>query len=198
MLFSPQIVARVLRGPVASSATWSATNKAGGVTLSGGNLIATGPASYGGYATASVATKFYMEAQFTNLGSIPRLGVCTSVWNFTALELGDSDSISYNPSSGAVRYAGSNIATIMTATTSQRICMAWDHANNKVWWRVNNGNWNNTSDDPATNTGGYSNFVPGAAVFPAYEVFGSTASVTAYFSQSSWLYAAPSGFSQIP
>lgn len=182
-----------------SSETWSPTNKAAAVTLSNGNLTATGPASFGGYAVNSINANFYCEAVFTNFGSIPRFGPCTSSWSFTSQELGDSNSISYNPSSGQVRYAGGGIATIMTATTSDRICMAWEASTHKVWWRVNNGNWNNSgTDNPATSTGGYSNFNPGGAVLPAYEVFGSTASITAYFSQTSWLYTAPAGFTQIP
>lgn len=181
-----------------SATVWSATNKASGVTLSGGNLTATGPASFGGYADTSTTSKTYFEVVFTNLGSIPRIGVCTSSWTFSSQELGDANSISYNPSNGQVRYAGGGIATIMTATTTDRICVAWDHTNSKIYFRKNNGSWNNTTDDPASNTGGYSNFVPGAAVFPGYEVFGSTASVTAYFSSSSWSHVAPPGFSAMP
>lgn len=184
-----------------STTTWSPTNKASGVTLSPGNLTATGPATYGGYATAGISSgKFYYEAQFTNFGSIPRIGVCHSAWNVSTQELGDSaNGISIRPDNGNVYYNGSNPATgLFTGTTSDRICVAWDYANHKIWFRKNNGSWDGTTDDPATNTGGYSNFTPSGTAYPAYEVNGATASVTVYFDSASWLYSAPSGFSALP
>ena len=184
-----------------STTTWSAVNKASGVTLSPDKLTATGPATYGGYATAGISSgKFYYEAQFTNFGSIPRIGVCDSTWPVTNELGGDTKGISVRPDNGNVFYAGGNPASgLFTGTTSDRICVAWDHASHTIWFRKNNGNWdNNVSDNPATGVGGYANFTPTGTAYPAYEVNGATASVTVYFDSASWLYSAPSGFSALP
>lgn len=171
--------------------TWNPSDKAAGATLSGGNLTATGGASYGGRATASITSaKIYFEVTFSNIGGIPRVGWCDNNVGLTngTYELGDwNKAISYNPANGQIRYNGGAVGTIATALTTDVVCVEWDSATHTFKIRINNGSWNSfTNMDPA-----------GSAIFPAYEVNGSTPSITARFLASSWSFAPESGYESI-
>jgi hypothetical protein len=62
--------------------------------------------------------------------------------------------VGYQPS-GAVRNNNATLATIATYVAGDRIDVAINAADRLIWFRVNNGNWNNNvANDPVTNTGG--------------------------------------------
>ena len=86
---------------------------------------------------------------------------------------------------GAIQASG-----LPTWTSGDTIDVAVDLTNNKVWVRVNGGNWNNNSgENPATGTGslgigGLTSFYP--ALCPAYE--------GTYTIQNTTPYGVPTGF----
>lgn len=184
-----------------SLTTWDPANSTVGCTFSNGNLKVIGTCTFGGFATTGTNSKIYYEVLLGGtLGTNERIGMADSSWNKSTQELGDgTHSISYTPTNGQVRYNGAGIATIMISASGDTISVAWDTINHKIWFRKNGGLWNNTTDDPSTNVGGYSNFTSSGNAFPAYELFNGTAPFwTAGFSASSWLYSIPSGFSPMP
>jgi hypothetical protein len=77
---------------------------------------------------------------------------------------------------------------------------AWDADNEKLWIRVDGGQWNGNagSNDPATNTGGYDISSFTGPLYAAISTFTDPDALTGKFSSSSWSHAAPSGFSQFP
>lgn len=88
-----------------------------------------------------------------------------------------------------------------TFGTGDQIDVAISTSLNKFWVRVNNGAWNSVqggTQDPATGAGGVT-FSPVAG--PYYYFAGQDAvnndGFTARFSSSSWLHAAPAGFTQL-
>jgi hypothetical protein len=78
------------------------------------------------------------------------------------------------------------------------ICMALDLVNQNVWYRRNNGTWNNSGTaNPATNTGGITlgTVFTSAAAYPMCGFYQPGDKNTANFGQSAFSFAVPSGFS---
>jgi hypothetical protein len=89
------------------------------------------------------------------------------------------------------------------ASNGDRICVAVDPVNSRIWARINNGNWNNSGTaNPATNTGGKDITEIVAAGPKLYVVtgarFGPYITQTFDFASTSWSYSAPAGFTEIP
>jgi hypothetical protein len=180
-----------------STTTWQTSGAPSGTALTNGNLTATGAITYWVRASAGITSgKIYWECSWSGtLGAQTRVGWATGTASQTASELGDvANCAGYTPSTGSVRGPGN---TIQTQTTADRCCIAYDYTNGKIYVRKNNGSWNNTTDDPATNTGGITLTASGT-MYPAAELFNASVSITAYFDSASWLYSAPSGFSAMP
>lgn len=182
----------------ASTTTWQTSGAPSGLTLSNGNLTAQGPFSYWIRASQGVTSgKIYYEAAWSGtLGAQARVGFSTGAASQTTGELGDfPNQAGYTPTTGSVRGPGS---TIQTSAVGDRLRICYDLVNGKIYIATNGGYWNNNSSaDPAANTGGIALAVSGT-MYPAAELFNGGAIVTAYFSSSSWTYAAPSGFSAMP
>jgi hypothetical protein len=188
-----------------ANTVWSAADSSRGVTLSGGNLIATSAgATDRGVRGADEKTsgKYYVEYRYntsaggdTGAGFAEGLADLNSSLPFSAIK----GAIAYR--SGNVWIGGGNQFNIGAAPTStDRVCMAVDFDNHKVWFRLNGGNWNASgTDNPATNTGGFSIGGTGAhggviRYFPA-AVFNATSDqITANFGDSAFAQAVPSGF----
>jgi hypothetical protein len=103
----------------------------------------------------------------------------------------------------AIAYRGGNVysngassgTSIGAVADGDRIDVAWDADNQKVYFRKNGGNWNNSgSANPATNTGGIStsSYI---AMAPVCTFDGSGSQVTnANFGSSAFTGTPPSGF----
>lgn len=203
-----------------SSATWDVATAVSPIALSNGNLTAsiTLPDSnnYTVLATAGVAAgelKYWEMAGDTIDSSSNAIGfgLANDVFSSgSSVYLGSTgNSLAYY-NSGDVYY-NSSLATSYAAysTNGDRISLAVDLVNNKLWVRVNGGNWNNDvigNQNPAVGSqvGGYTiNTIMSPdhdPLLPALIFRGNTSGVyqaTAKFSSSSWTYSAPSGFSQI-
>jgi hypothetical protein len=123
-------------------------------TLSGGNLVATSTGAGGALASRTVTGKHYFEAVITTLTGTPSVGLCTSQYATTAVQGAATSSLAYKPS-GIVVINGATVATISAYVQGDRIGVAVDPTLQQVWFRVNNGNWNNNAlNDPATGVGG--------------------------------------------
>lgn len=200
MMIRPGIIrpAPVVGSP--SSCVWTTSGNPSGLVVSNAGKTATGPITYFARASAGVTSGLiYFEAAFSAFASISRMGWSDSATVNTSNELGDTGgSISYNPANGQIRRNGGAVTTLPTAALGDRLGFVLDYTNGKFHVRINGGNWNNTTDNPATNTGGFVVTVSGT-MYPAAELYnGTLPSVTAYFSQSDWLYAAPAGAAQVP
>jgi hypothetical protein len=98
----------------------------------------------------------YLEATITTLTGTPVIGLVNSSYSMATATLlgGDANSLGYR-SGGAVVANSVTLATLAAFVQGDRIGMAIDPANRLVWFRVNNGNWNNSAlNDPATGVGG--------------------------------------------
>jgi hypothetical protein len=114
--------------------------------------------------------------------------------------LGSNDNSVGIGNNGAVYYGGTTIFTSLPTfgTVGDIIDVAID-GNNKMWFRVNGGDWNgDNTANPATNSGGLniSSLFGGATLYPAIALFGGSGpSVFSVYDSS--IYGLPSGFTQI-
>lgn len=129
-------------------------NQKTNITLSGSNLVATSTGAGGVRTDRSLSKKSYFEGVLTTLAGTPQIGVSSTNWDHaTALGTGNN-TIGYQPS-GVVRSNNATLATIATYVQGDRIGVAVDPLNRLIWFRVNNGNWNNSAlNDPAAGVGG--------------------------------------------
>lgn len=185
--------------------TWSATNHSPDITLTNGNLTATqngGSANHAmGKSDTAITTaqKKYWEITVVAVATIWGSGLVDSTAvSFPSGDFlgGFANTLGYY-SNGEVYNNFTVIANYATFTTGDVICLAVDFANTKIWWRVNNGNWNNNgTNDPATNTGGLS-FGPlftAGDVNPAYDVFTTSGQNTLNAGALPTAFTPPSGF----
>lgn len=126
----------------------------GNIGISGRALVATSYAAGGVRANRVPTAPFYFEATITTLTGTPQVGIAGPSWdNSTALGTG-ANTIGYQPS-GAVRTNNATLQTIAAYVAGDRIGVAVDPAARLIWFRVNNGNWNNSgAANPATGVGG--------------------------------------------
>jgi len=186
-------------GPT-TKAFWDANNKTSTVQLStSSQLIATSAGASSVAVNRPLTGKHYAEVTITTLTGTPVIGLVNSFYSMATATLlgGDINSIGYR-SGGAVVANSVTLATLGSFVAGDRIGIAVDPANRLIWFRVNNGNWNNNgANDPATGVGGidYSSLTLGrfllAAGFSA-----SGAKWTAKF-DATFTDTPPSGFSSI-
>jgi len=188
----------------AATVTWSTTAKNAGVTLSGGNLIATATnASVGqsGRTNIGITTggKKYWEVtmvDFTN-DNAPGFGNSSMSTADDAFVGTNVNTVGYF-NDPALVYNGATIFAAAPWTSGDTLCWAVDFNAGSFWVRVNSGNWNNSGTaNPATNTGGAAVGVSGD-IYPAYTVFAASASLgRATGAFSSFAFSVPSGFTGI-
>lgn len=190
--------------------TWSTTFKNAAVTLSNGNLTATatGGNFIGGASdTAIIASteKRYWEVVINQLDSsggtaagIVNTGFIFSDNNYLGVS---GSSLGYYPANGQVLLSGGALATIQTGAVGHVICVAFDKDNAAIWFRIDNGNWNNSgAANPATNTGGLavgSNLTGANTIVAAYGVLNLTnaGSITGNLGGSAFSFTPPASFS---
>jgi hypothetical protein len=187
-----------------SAATWNPADKSADVTLSGADLVATytdaGSNAYDNVrATVGKSSgKYYSEHTVAYTNNDQRsLGVANSSASLTSYSGVDTNSIGFYMD-GTVYYGNSLITTLQTTTPGQRVDMAVDLDNGTIWWRTNNGNWNNSGTaNPATNTEGVTIGVAGTVYpFTSLRQFAAPDSDTAVFLSTSWAGTPPAGFGQ--
>lgn len=195
---------------ISSTTTWNPSDKDPGITLSGGNLVATSSTTLAnctvsGYcAVRSIAShvtsgKFYYEVTTANQGAAPFdncLGIANSAKNLGVnLRTGAADAASICDN-GTVTIPGGG-GTAASFVSGNVVSVAVDLGNSKIWFRVNNGNWDNVpGDDPATNTGGFTISTLNAGPYFAIVQGSNDANTgfTANFGGSSYAQSVPSGF----
>lgn len=189
-----------------AASTWSTTDKAANVTLSGSNLIATASSSNTGGVRGKDpkrAGKYYIEFTSTTTQSV------NSHFGFAPAVSG----LAPNPFPGAVVVSSSVIrvwdwqgniavsgAISAAITTGSVVGCAIDLDNRQVWFRNSPaGNWNNSATaNPATGVGGLDTTLAGLGggidVYPFVALAGASNSITANFGGSSFSGAVPAGF----
>jgi hypothetical protein len=179
--------------------TWSPTDKSANVTLTNGNLtVQHSSGTAGGVrSTASKSSgKFYVEYTCVAQGFAAQIGF--------AIGSGDPAIASSGPcvvvgGFGDIMVNGTTVsgAAIGTINAADVICAAMDVTNSLVWFRRNNGNWNNSaSANPATGVDGISVAVlfPTNAVYAFRFATGATDKHTANFGATAFAQTVPSGF----
>lgn len=194
-------------GGGASSVTWNPSDKTAGITLSGGNLTAgeTGTAQDNVRATAGIADG---ELRYFEILLNTVSGGGTAAVSFGLRASGDAISSTINVGNtcsmrqnGSFFVAGTGFASTGTAVAylpGDVIGFAINRSTQRVYVHKN-GTYVN-SGDPAGGTGYAFTLPSGGSLMPYAWVDNTTATTnwTLRASSSSWGYAAPSGYSQMP
>jgi hypothetical protein len=183
--------------------TLNPADKGADITLSGGNLTASGTAVTNSElcrATGSASVKFYFEVNCTTFasGGNSGIGLCT------ASAIGST--LGSGPVQGALVYSGgalfatsTNSGKQIAALQGHTVQIAVDGAAKTFWARnVGTGTWNSAStgtDDPGTGSGGVSFATLTAPFFPVVCFkAASLCTVTANFGASPFAGIIPAGY----
>lgn len=209
--FTPSAQLPIVKTFLTANTTFDPVNVSSGVTLSGGNLVATAATGASSHFARS------LRAAVSNYGKFFFSGTATVMDSGTSVGLGlaatisqaslglDTKSVGYFPS-GIVKLNNATIATIQTFTTGDVVDTAVNFGTGTVgseliWFRVNGGNWNNSGTaNPATNTGGISISSLIYGPYYAYVCPGNSAANTSWtsnFGATSYPHAAPAGFANM-
>lgn len=178
------------------------------VTLSGGNLVATGSGSAVDQGCrvprvlGKTAGKCYFEvtpATANNPGNNAGFGLGTTASTYSAMGGSATSGNMIYRSSGNIWASGGNTGVTLGAIAANTtIGVAVDLDNRKIWFRkAPAGNWNNNAtNNPATNVGGIT--IPAGTMIP-FCIFGGVggvagSTVTANFGGSAFSGAVPAGF----
>jgi hypothetical protein len=186
--FTPPVAAFPDASAAASTyATWDASAKSANVTLSGGNLVATGNGvaqneQFRG--TVCVGSgKWYWEQKGANCAGIANALAGLTDGNYPGQTI---NSVSYNQS-GAIYANGGTVATVSGCVGTDIIGIALDMTTKTVTFYKNN-----------VLLYAYVHSVPGA-IYPLSTVYGGVAGpCTANFGASAQTYSPPAGFSPGP
>lgn len=188
-----------------ANTTWNPSDKSSALTLSGGNLTAAAniASASGGVRTIVGLTglKMYFEITLTSLGGgAVYPGLATAAASLTTSP-GGANTVSVQSSSGNILVSGSTSGISLAAFSAGQIaCVAVDLIGQLVWFRKTAaGNWNNnSSNNPATGTGGISvSSVFGATPvygYSAFQVVSNGTAFTANFGDSAFSGVVPTGF----
>src|ERR1051325_6121480 len=184
--------------------TWS-TSRLNAVTLSGGNLVATGTSSSGCVIAADPQSfgKWYYEITInTYAASGTCVGLASGDITLSTFLSNNAYGTFVIKSGGIFVNATGSGKSLGALSAGVLICIAVDLDNRLIWFRSGaSGSWNATSgtaNDPATGTGGV-NFA-GIGAGGAYEFYPlaglatTSDQVTANFGASSFTGTVPSGY----
>jgi hypothetical protein len=171
------------------------------ISLSNANLTATAATAAQAQVRASTSRasgKYYFEVTCGGTIQNSAVGVSTSAPGGTTLAFSQGSFV--NVANGAIFIGGasSGFSTGGAFVAGDVACIALDLGSKRVWFRRNNGLWENSgTDNPATNTGGLdvSAYFASAAAFPIVTFTSTGLSHTGNFGATSFAYSAPSGFS---
>jgi hypothetical protein len=185
-----------------ANTTWNPSDKSAALTLTGGNLIATGGLGINSVRAIDkqITGKFYWECAFTTSTS---LNTGVGVWSPSVPQGSQFATVTPGmcglPRSGGVLIdGGASSFSFGTIAVGTVVCIAFDAGSRLIWFRLGAaGNWNNSaSANPTTGVGGVSTPNLGVAI-PAYPAMVSGISgdqVTANFGDSAFTGTVPSGF----
>lgn len=182
--------------------TWDANSKSAGVTLSGGNLVATITATSSNVAANRTLTGLsYFEITATTMPNVASIGICNRSFSFSSGTLlgANNNGLGYR-TGGTVVLNGATLATIAAYVAGNVIRGAVNPLLSLIWFAVGAGNWNNdVSANPATNTNGidFSTMSLGPLRPAAGATFSTNHVLTAAFSSGGWAFSAPSGYSSV-
>lgn len=189
----------VFRPHVAVGVTWNPSDTSGPLTLSNGNLTASGgalPAQVRATVSAS-SGQLYWEVRLDTIpvGSNPYVGIRPSANTLTGNgpfdSGGDYGCFVRSLADGHQDYVpGSNGAAVGPTVVSGDVYIQAADFGASKYWIGRNGTWD--SGDPAAGTGGIT--ISAGTWAPWVSVENVT--VTGHFAASSWTYSAPSGFSE--
>jgi hypothetical protein len=188
-----------------ANTTWSPTDKSAGITLTGGNLIATN--SGGGTNSVraldkQVTGKFYWECTCNTISSvITGVGIHAGWVSFVSGGYSSAvGTCGVIQSGGGVYVDGSHSGqpSLGALVAGNVICVAVDAGARLIWFRVGAaGNWNGSAaNNPATGVGGvpFTSLGIGIQIYPS-AVFGTISDqVTANFGDTAFTGAVPAGF----
>lgn len=179
--------------PLAGATTWNPSDKSASITLSNGNLTATGTSSTGGVrAVQSRSSGLYYWEVTINVGAG---GSCSLGAIGTADSLtGISPASGWNlrGGNGTLVTPAGNVGTAGSYTTGDVIMFAVDLAS-KLVYIGKNGSWL-ASTDPNAQTGGINYGGSSATLKPWYAPEANTAQATANFGATPFAYPVPAGF----
>lgn len=199
-------------GITPSTTTWDSGNKSADITLSNSDLTATvgvsgGPAAVRATTSLSSTNKRYGEltivAANVAVGSAA-IGFVNGTFTFSAGLTTTANSFGYRQDGIILTNNGPLGLCAVGFPTWQagdNVSWAQDFAAKLFWTRVNGGAWLGNvlgTSDPATDANGCDTSTVTGSIFPAFSSTPSTDAVTAKFSSSSWSFAAPSGYTQMP
>lgn len=184
-----------------SFTTYNPSDKDAGITLSGGNLVATnntGSAFSNVRAIASQSTgKFYREVTFTtqNFASFSGLGIANASASLSA-QVGQDNNSVLGRGNGQVDFNGSSLGAWTGVGVSGAIGgEAVDLTAKKIWyWESTTGQWNAdilANQNPATGTGGYPIAALTCPCYPLTEIWQLNDVQTANFGGSAYAIGTP-------
>lgn len=185
-----------------ANTTLSSIDKSSGITLSNGNLTATGAAN-ANHAVRGIDGQqdgaFYWEVNIGAQWGTSKVGVAALGAVLTTLD-GDWLDAWLWQSSGSQKLDGSNSGTIATYTTSNNLQFALKMnpgaGTYLIWARVNGGNWNNDpTADPATGVNGKDiSSIARAGLYPVADIVTTGDVCTFNFGDTAFTGTVPSGF----
>jgi len=186
-----------------ATTTWNPSDKSAAISLSSGNLTATGSsATFAGVRSIASASsgKKYWEIHADTINATSQIstgaGIAASSLDFPA---GYTSGVSWF-SGGLIYVNGVSVTdTGISWAQGDTMCFAVDIDNNLLWIRANGGNWNaNAGLDPASGSGGIDISTRGAGALFAMATVGTSGSgndvFTANFGATSYAFSVPSGF----
>lgn len=182
-----------------TATTWdTALKSAAGMALSGGNLTATATAAASVGATRACSGKTYFQVTLGSaIATAQLVGLVAKgfVFGTTLLGAGSaSASIGYKSSDGTVKINNATVATIQTSAANAVVDVAYDPIARLIWFRTNNGNWNNDpAANPATSAGGIDTSALVSPLYPAWGAAATGNNATAVFT-SGFTNTPPTGF----
>ena len=190
-----------------ATSTLSPFYKSANLTLSGGNLTGTQSAGFNQNNTGLSTTvlppgKWYWEQVATFGGSTTNyVGIAVPGWPGVSPAangyLGsDYSSFGYNPN-GSWYVNSNSTGGFQTYASGNNVGVAVDTVAGLIWFRINGGNWNNSSsNNPATGVGGIAlqYYLVGSAICPCVGTYASGDTGTINLGGSGFTYTAPSGF----
>ncbi|WP_431861337.1 SPRY domain-containing protein [Azospirillum sp.] len=173
--------------------SWNPADCAAGITLSGGNLVASDGASSARSVRGQPALpsrKLYWEIALSSPGAW-NIGVATASMPLTIAPGQDVNSWGL-ASNGYAYYNNSGVPVVAVPGANDVIRVAVDVPNGKIWYGLN-GTW---AGDPSAGTSPANTGLSGTLyACLGYQTSGGY--TTARFLSSSWGYAAPTGFTAI-
>jgi hypothetical protein len=179
-----------------ANTTWNPADLVS-ITLSGGNLIATGSASSAGVRgkDAQSSGQYYWEYTYTtiNTNSVAT-GVALATANLATASTGTS---TLARTTGGISVNGSATGSALGIINAGNVIgIAVDFTAKLIWYRVApSGNWNGSGTaNPGTGAGGLSISAISTGPLYPYMASGTSDKITANFGDGAFTGAVPSGF----